>query len=167
MKIFIHQTLLKLIIFLTFLATVTSCNSSSSSHLDSYSKRHLQLPSGEKFKVYIAKTDSQQREGLSKIRNKDFSANEGMFFTGETMFARQFWMPETHFNLDLFFLNAELYVLDIHRNLQHSPSTSKDRSIVPLSREVISQHVLELKSSSKLAKKIKRGMILKWNVQNP
>jgi uncharacterized membrane protein (UPF0127 family) len=116
----------------------------------------------------MALTDNQQREGLSKIASSDFSDKDGMFFTGNKMFPRQFWMPETHFNLDVFFLSADLYVLDIHRDLQHSPTKSRNRSIVPLSKEVICQHVLELKANSELANKIKRGMVLKWSSQqNP
>lgn len=162
MKLFIHQSSSKLIIFFCFLVLTTSCKSSTSSHLKSYEVRKLIIPSGEIIKTYIAKSHEQQRLGLSTIKNKDFTNNEAMFFIGSEMKLRQFWMPETYFDLDIFFLNSELYVLDIHRDLKHSPSSSRDRSKVSLSKEVLAQYVLEIKSSSKLSKKIKRGMVLKW-----
>ena len=161
MKHFIHQKPLKLIIFLVFSGFFNGCiassDNSSIGHLKSYEKVFLELPSGEKIYTYIAKTESQQRLGLSKIESKDFSNSMGMLFPEDKMRVRQFWMPETHFDLDVFFMNEDYYILDIHRNLKHS----KDRSNAVYSKEVFSQHVLELKSSSPLAKKIKPGMILK------
>ena len=165
MRLFIQQSIPKLIIFLSFLTYLTSCNSSSS-HLKGYQTKTLTLNTGEKLTIYIADSAEKQVRGLSNIQDKDFSNNEGMLFLGEGMSPRQFWMPETFFDLDIFFLTEDFYVLDIHRNLKHSPSKSRDRSSVPLSKEVVSQHVLEIKSSSPLAKKIKRGMILKLNSEN-
>ena len=99
---------------------------------------------------------------ISTLESKDFSGTEGMFFTGAKMYPRQFWMPETHFNLDIIFLNADLYVLDIHKNIQHY-KTREPKHKVPLSKEVISQHVLEIRADSPLSGKVQPGMILKWS----
>lgn len=109
----------------------------------------------------MAKTYKEQKRGLSKIKDEDFPHGEGMFFTGNKMYMRQFWMPETHFNLDIVFLNSDLYILDIHRNLAHFPKPAP-RSKIPMSKEVFSRHILELKSGSPLAKQIKIGQFLKW-----
>lgn len=146
-------------LFLLFLL-VTACNNSTASHLKELEVKYFVLPSGKKIKTYIAKTDEEQKKGLSTIQPADFGMNEGMLFPAERMFIRQFWMPETHFNLDLIFMNADYYVLDIHRNLQHFPKREPRRD-VPLSKEVYSQHVLEVRSDSPLAKEIQPGMILK------
>lgn len=162
MNLFIHQSTLKLIIFIAFLIPITSCKSSSSDHLKSYTVKELLLPNNEKLKVFIADTSLRQKKGLSKIKNEDFPSNAGMFFPGKRMYLRQFWMPETHFDLDVIFLNQGFYVLDIHRNLKHYTGKKRDRTNVPLSKEVLSQHVLEVKSKSKISKMIKPGMVLRW-----
>ncbi len=158
---YIPQTLAKLIIFLGYLSFLTGCNASTADHLKGYKHTTMKLPSGEEFKVHIAETYSQQKMGLSKIKPGDFPTNEGMLFPEERMFTRQFWMPNTHFDLDVIFMNADYYVLDIHRSLKHYPHPA-DRSKTPFSKEVFSQHVLELRSDSPLAKKISPGMTLKF-----
>lgn len=158
---YISQTTLKLMLFLALGLFLTSCNTSTASHLELLEKKEITLPSGETLKAYIAKTAKEQKKGLSTIKSEDFSDREVMFFPANRMFVRQFWMPETHFDIDIIFLNQDLYVLDIHRNLKHFPAKYPQDEI-PKSKEVFSQHVLEIKSSSPLAKKIKRGMILKW-----
>ena len=159
MLVLIPKSVSNLMLFL-LLVGLTGCNeSNTATHLQQLKKQTLSLPSGEKLTVYIADADKDQKKGLSTILEKDFSDTETMLFTGSHMHIRQFWMPETHFNLDIIFLNADYYVLDIHRNVQHYPK-KEPRSKVPLSKEVFSQHVLEIKSSSPYAKQIKPGMIL-------
>lgn len=116
---------------------------------------------GHKIEIFVADTGKRQKEGLSKIQSKDFSVNQGMLFPEDGMRLRQFWMPETHFDLDVFFMNEDYYVLDIHRQLKHFPKEGPKKQI-PLSKEVFSQHVLELRSDSPHAAKIKPGMILKF-----
>ena len=159
MLVVIPKTAVKLMLFLPLLL-LTSCNESTASHLQSLQMKTITLPSGAKLKTYIAESDADQKRGLSKIMPEDFSDNEAMLFTGSTMHIRQFWMPETHFNLDIIFMNADYYVLDIHRNIQHFTKREPRRS-VPLSKEVYSQHVLEIKADSPYAKEIQPGMILK------
>lgn len=147
-----------LLLFLTILPLTSSCNDSTP-HFKSYDQSILTLKSGEKITIYIAQNHQQQTLGLSGIKPDQLKDNEGMLFPEKEMQQRMFWMPETHMNLDIFFLNADFYVLDIHRNLQHFPKREPKENI-PRSKTVYSQHVLELKSSSPLAAKIKRGMIL-------
>ena len=161
MHIFIPQSLAKLIFFITLLSLTLACEGNTAKHLDSYRQKTIVLPNNEEFKVYMADNYPKQKKGLSGIEHKDFSGNEGMFFTGDRVRKRQFWMPETHFNLDIIFLSKNLYVLDIHRNMPHYPKPGP-KSKIPLSKEVMSVHVLEVKANTKLAQKIKIGMLLKW-----
>jgi uncharacterized membrane protein (UPF0127 family) len=161
MNLLIPQRASKLMLFLFFFLYMTACLSNSASHLEEYEHKTILLPNGKTFKVYMAKTYKEQKRGLSKIKSEDFSQKEGMFFTGKKMYMRQFWMPETHFNLDIVFLNADLYVLDIHRNLEHFPSPGP-RSKVPMSKEVFAQHILEVKAQSPIAKEVKIGQFLRW-----
>ncbi len=143
---------------------VTSCNTqtnaSTASHLDNYPIKTLKL-GDKKVKVYIANNDERQRQGLSKIQSKDFPIDAGMLFPDEYMHIRQFWMPETYFDLDVIFMNSDYYVLDIHRGLKHFPGKGSRRE-VPLSKEVFCQHVLELRADSPLAKLVQPGMTLKF-----
>ena len=63
-------------------------------------------------------------------------------------------------------MNEDFYILDIHRGLKHNPK-SRDKVEPTYSKVVFCQHVLELKSSSPLAKKLRPGMILKWKKKAP
>lgn len=161
MTVFIPQRALKLMLFLLILGTSLSCESDSdtASHIKKYKARTLTLPSGEVAKIYVAESVDEQKRGLSKIKPSHLKYNEGMLFPGTVLKPRQFWMPEVYFDLDLFFLSKDFYVLDVHRSLK-SHKTREPEGDVPRSKTVISVHVLELKSSSPLAKKIEHGMIL-------
>ncbi len=165
MSNFIQQRAPKLILFLSLLSLLSGCNASTASHLQSYKQVIMTLPTGEKLKTYIAESRSQQTKGLSGIKPKDFKDNEAMLFTGNTMMERQFWMPDTHFDLDIIFMNQDFYILDIHRSVPHFPRKPKFKGEVPLSKVVFSQHILEVKSNTKFSKKIHPGMQLKMMKQ--
>lgn len=156
----IHQTSLKLITFLLFSVSFLSCNSNSAVTLENYKQATITLPDSTSFQAYIADTPLRQSRGLSDIKDKDFSENLGMFFPGTSPQMRQFWMPNTFFDLDIFYLSQDYYILEIERSLKHHIGYTP-KSEVPMSKEVKCTHVLELKSSSPLAKKLKEGMILK------
>lgn len=149
--------LIKLPLFLGIFAFLSCVNSK----FEGYPKGKITLDSGEVLDVYIADTKQRQTNGLSNIKSEDFGDLEAMIFPENEMEERQFWMPETHFNLDIIFLNADLYVLDIHKNIQHH-KTRYPTSEVPRSKTVYSQHVLEIRADSSIAEKIKPGMMLKW-----
>jgi len=153
---FIQQTLVKLIIFLTFI----SCTQSNP--FKDYQKSQLLTKSGDKLEVIIALSRDQQQKGLSNIKADEFKDNQVMLFTGEKTRLRQFWMPETFFDLDIVFLTKDLYIIDIHRGVKHH-AKKYPRSEVPISKSVFCTHVLEIKSSSPLAQKIQAGDYLKWN----
>ena len=128
----------------------------------SYPTGKISLPSGNNVNIFIATDPEQQQLGLSHLKDNELKSNEGMLFPSKTYKVRQFWMPDTHFNLDIYFLNEDFYVLDVHRNLQHFPK-SGPKEEVPISKQVECMHVLELKSSSSLAKEIQPGMLLNWS----
>src|SRR3989338_7486713 len=151
------------VLFFMFISCVNS--NPASERFKTYEKGEITLPSGKKLKVYIARNEKEQRAGLSGVKPDEFGDNETMIFLDDKPSSRQFWMPDTHFDLDIIFLNNDLYVLDIHRNLEHYPHTGPDAKI-PRSKRVFSQHVLEIKSSSPLAKEIKYGMKLNWTSSN-
>jgi uncharacterized membrane protein (UPF0127 family) len=157
---FIHEIYPMLITFLLLIGNV-SCNESKANNpFKTYKSMVITLDSGEEIKTYIAHNSEEQALGLSLVKPDQFSNSDAMLFTGDHFQTRQFWMPETFFNLDLFFLGPDMEVLDIQRNLQHHTKRFPKKD-VPLSKFSYCQHVLEMKTSSPISAKIKVGMILK------
>jgi hypothetical protein len=157
---FIHEIYPMLITFLVLIGNV-SCNESKPINpFKTYKSMTITLDSGEKISTYIAHSAEDQSLGLSLVKPDEFGDADAMLFTGEHFKTRQFWMPETFFNLDLFFLGPDMKVLDIQRDLQHHTKRFPKKD-VPLSKFSYCQHVLEMKSTSPISAKIKVGMILK------
>lgn len=165
MTTFIPQRQLSFTLFLICLILVTSCKTdataSSADHLKDYPVKTLKVDDIE-IKVFIADTYERQKKGVSTIKSKDFKPDWGMLFPEDRMGYRQFWMPETHFDLDVIFMNGDYYILDTHKGLKHYPKKGIRGVEVPLSKQVFSQHVLEIRADSPIAKKIKPGMTLEF-----
>jgi uncharacterized membrane protein (UPF0127 family) len=125
-----------------------------------YQKAKITLVSGQILDTYVAITAKEQSQGLSGLKKEQFKDNNAMLFPLKEATMRQFWMPNTHFDLDIFFLNKDFLVIDIHRNLAHYPKKGP-KHMVPLSKMVYCNHVLEVKSSSTLSKQINIGDFLK------
>lgn len=126
-----------------------------------YSQGQLELSNGHKITVYVAKGAQKQTQGLSGVLEEDFQDNEGMLFYYENKGPRRFWMPDTYFNLDIFFLDQDLRVVDIERNMPAHPGLSEPPRISQ-TRTILCRHVLELKSSTNQSRSIKIGDQLTW-----
>ncbi|MBL7664917.1 MAG: DUF192 domain-containing protein [Bacteriovoracaceae bacterium] len=109
----------------------------------------------------MAITSAEQTQGLSGVQPADFQDNEAMLFFNLYDDTRYFWMPDTYFDLDLFYLNADLVIIDIDRNLPHYVGRENPDSI-PRARPIYCRHVLEMKATSPLAKKMQIGDQLIW-----
>ncbi len=126
----------------------------------------LELPSGESLKTQLAITMEEQTQGLSGIQDKDFADNEAMLFIYLEDSPKRFWMPDTYFDLDIFFLDNEMVVIDVDRQVKHHPGRENLNSVAR-TRAIYCRHVLEIKSSSKLAQQLRPGMKLKWPANPP
>lgn len=146
--------------FLTtlILGFLWSCQTESQDPLKKVILEHGQ---GEEIKTTILFTQEEQSQGLSGVKPEDFEDNEGMLFFNIEDEERNFWMPDTYFDLDLFYLDKDLKVVDIVRKLSHYIGRANP-SLIPRARPVYCRHVLEMKSSSPLAQKIKIGDYFKW-----
>lgn len=133
-----------------------SCNSTRPTLL----KGKITTAQGHMITTYLALTPSEQEQGLSGVQESDFKDNEGMLFYYPEAGEKHFWMPDTYFNLDLIYLDLNFKVLDIVRNLQHYKGRSNP-NLIPRARGVWSNHVLEMKASSKISQEIKVGDQLK------
>jgi len=101
-------------------------------------------------------------QGLSGLKAEDFSDDQGMLFFYASEQEMLFWMPDTYFDLDLFFLNKDLKILDIIRKLPHYIGRANPE-LIPKARGVWARYVLEMKATSPIASKLQIGNILEWS----
>lgn len=154
------QKTLKLIIFLFIAIASVACKDDQVS-LEDLRKAKLLLSNGVAVHVTMAITPEEQQKGLSGLRDSDFPDEEGMFFFYLDTGPRRFWMPDTYFNLDIFFIDQNMKVVAIERNVPAHPGM--DQSVpIAQTQTYYARHVLELKASSKIAKMINRGDVLTW-----
>ena len=91
----------------------------------------------KKLFLYIA--DNEQKRSYGLMNRKDMKPNSGMLFIWKDSQIRNFWMKNTHFNLDLFFLNKQGEIIEIYKNAKAFDETNiKSRNKV--------NFVVELKS---------------------
>lgn len=147
------------------LICLVACQPSEHPRLSDYAMGTLTLPTGYSFYVYIAATDLQRKKGLSGITKDSFPSDRGMLFIYQEMALRHFWMPETHFDLDIVFMKSDFEIIDIQRQLKHFPYSASEGE-VPRSKPVSSQFVLEVKSGSILANQLHIGEKLVFDANN-
>ncbi|MDA8793827.1 DUF192 domain-containing protein [Bacteriovoracaceae bacterium] len=137
-----------------------------SKRFDHYYQGHIQVPgSKEIVKTYVALTGKQREQGLSHVKPEQMSNQEALLFIADSDMLQYFWMPSTHFDLDIFYLSKDLIVLDIQRDVPHFPQEGP-RNLIPKAKPVFARHVLEMKAGSPLAKKIVYGAKLIWKSES-
>jgi uncharacterized membrane protein (UPF0127 family) len=171
MNIFFNFTLF-LPLFLT-LFIISSCQTSYSDaksqnytpvkagekrfDIKNYQLMKLALPTGKLIEAYIADNLDRQTQGLSGIKEGELKPNQGMIFTYPKPSHKQFWMPNTYMNLDIFFLDGQYHILHVDRSVAAHPSLAEP---IPRSSVIYSQNILEIPSSSPIAKEMSEGMTL-------
>lgn len=115
-----------------------------------------------KIKVRVFKSLEEQRKGLGGIKNKDFSAQEAGLFLYKIRNKKRFWMLNTFFNLDIFFLDKNFKIIQIDRNLKFHKGF-KNQNLIQRSKDIICTHVLEMRADSKYSKQLKIGDTLLFN----
>ncbi len=125
--------------------------------------RHVQLalPSGKLIQVKLAITNEEQVQGLSGTKESSFSNNQGLLFFYLSTGPRQFWMPNTFFNLHIIFLDKNLKVIAIEKNVPAHPGLKKTPFIYK-TKPYFARHVLEIKASSPLGREINKGTQFLW-----
>jgi uncharacterized protein len=157
------------LIGLLLLFTLMSCQSESRKLMDRTNplkEVRLTTPSGETIETTLAITPEEQEQGLSGVKPEDFSETQGLLFFYSQDDERHFWMPDTYFDLDLFYLDKDLKITSIIRKLPHYIGRANPQ-LIPRARGVWARHVLEMKSTSEVAKKLKEGDVLQWNGSLP
>jgi len=95
------------------------------------------------------------------LRTSEFSDNEGMLFVYNEVAPRQFWMPNTYFNLDIIFLGSSLQVIGIEKNVPAHPGMVEPPAIYRTGTYQ-AQYILETKAGSPFSSALKVGEKLKW-----
>ncbi len=118
-------------------------------------------PTGLQVKLRLAISSQEQTTGLSGLSPKQFALDEGMLFVNKTMSPKKFWMPDTYFNLDIIFLDSNLKIVGIEKNVPAHPGKNEPPEIYR-TKVYLSQFVLECKSGSKFSQDLKVGDVLKF-----
>ena len=96
----------------------------------------------EKIKInqlMLGIADSEEKRSFGLMHRKKISPNSGMIFLWKDSKIRSFWMKNTYFNLDLFFLNSEGIIVEIYKNAK-----ALDETYISSKNKV--KYVIELKS---------------------
>jgi uncharacterized protein len=120
----------------------------------------------KKILVKLAISDEVQQRGFSGTRDEDWPDEDGLLFIFKNDNYRGFWMPDTYFDLDLFYMDENFKIIDIQRKVPHFIGRFPE-SRVPRARVVWARHVLELKSKSKTAATLKVGDQLRFDSPVP
>ena len=72
--------------------------------------------------IELADTEHKRSYGL--MNREDMKSNSGMLFVWKDRQIRNFWMKNTHFNLDLFFLNNHGEIIEIYKNARAFDETN-------------------------------------------
>ena len=83
--------------------------------------------------------DNEQKRSYGLMNRKDINSNTGMLFIWKNRQIRNFWMKNTYFNLDIFFLNNQGEIIEIYKNAK-----AFDETNIKSQNEV--NFVVELKS---------------------
>ncbi|MGE3609874.1 MAG: DUF192 domain-containing protein [Bacteriovoracaceae bacterium] len=151
-----------LILFMLF--SLLACQSESrerSKIQESLKEVHLVTASGKSILTKLAISLKEQQQGLSGIKPEDYPDDEGLLFFYLEDGERNFWMPDTYFDIDLIYLDKDLKVLDIIRKLPHHIGRI-NTSLIPRARPVWCRHTLEMKAGSAISAEIKIGEKLEW-----
>lgn len=121
----------------------------------------IHLPGGEALRLKVVMHPADITQGLSGTKLKDWADDQGMFFLFAWPGPKNFWMPDTYFNLDIFFLDPALKVVAVERHMAAHPGRGEPPAIARTASH-FAMYVLEIYSGSALASKIKEGDQLKW-----
>lgn len=125
-------------------------------------KAELKLASGERIQTEVVVTEKDKTRGLSGRPSSSFNEEQAMLFLYLSPDYKSFWMPDTYFDLDIFFLTGDLVVSAIERNVPHHPGRDEYSQPIYRTQAYKCQHVLEMRADSPLSKKIKKGDKLIW-----
>ena len=109
-------------IFLTFLLSTVYAESKSPVFKQIVCTVGINKNNPKELSLDIADNDQKRSYGL--MNREEIKSNSGMLFIWKDRQIRNFWMKNTHFNLDLFFLNKQGKIVEIHKNAKAFDETN-------------------------------------------
>lgn len=155
-----------LLLCLTLLSII-SCNHDAQSNkmpsvIDDIREIKIQNQQGQNLNVRLAIGPYETSLGLSGVTPDKFQDNQGLLFFFFEDTERSFWMPDTYFNLDIIFLDENLKVLFIEKNISAHPGRTENPPI-PRTPQIKCRYVLEIKSNVLFGSTLKVGESLILN----
>jgi uncharacterized membrane protein (UPF0127 family) len=109
----------------------------------------------------LALSRNEHTKGLSGLKAAEFKESMGLLFVNPSMGARRFWMPDTYFNLDIIFLDQDLKIVGLEKNVSAHPGLSEP-PVIYKTKTYLAQYILETKAGSAFSKKLKINDHLKF-----
>jgi uncharacterized protein len=133
------------------LVSITSCKDDAQSKkipslIDDIREVKIQNQQGQNLNVRLAIGPYETSLGLSGVAPDKFQDNQGLLFFFFEDLERSFWMPDTYFNLDIIFLDENLKILFIEKNIPAHPGRNENPPI-PRTPQIKCRYVLEIKSN--------------------
>ncbi len=99
--------------FLIYTCSIISANAS----IPVFQKVYCAIKINKKYsKLFLEVADTFEKRKYGLMNREYIKPNSGMLFIWKDLEKRTFWMKNTYFDLDLFFLGKEGQVLEIYRN---------------------------------------------------
>jgi uncharacterized protein len=159
---------IKKLTLISFLLLSASCNDkkrqSTVRRSDPFSlvrNIKLALPSGKMIDTKLAITNREQTIGLSGKKLAQMTKTEGLLFFYLNDGRRQFWMPNTYFDIHIIFLDKDLKVVGLERNVPHHPGKQEPPKIYR-TKAYLARHVLEIRADSPLGEEIAIDTKFAW-----
>ncbi|MGZ3787019.1 MAG: DUF192 domain-containing protein [Bacteriovorax sp.] len=121
----------------------------------------MKSPYGNAVELKLALTRAENTKGLSGLKSNEFKDSMGMLFVNSEMGLRRFWMPDTYFNLDIIFLDQNLKIVGVEKNVPAHPGMSEPPAIYK-TETYSAQFILETKAGALFGKKLKKNDQLKF-----
>ena len=122
-------------IFLTNFSFYTFAESNPKSYKKIVCKMEINKKLSHLLSIEIADTEEKRSHGL--MNRNELKPNSGMLFIWKESRVRNFWMKNTFFDLDLFFLNKHGEIVEFYKNARAFDKTNiKSREKVMFVLEV-------------------------------
>ena len=116
---------LKLIILGIFLINYSSISSANlNTPIFSNIECKITFENDKSKLLFLDIADNFEKRSQGLMNRKKLEPNSGMLFIWEDSKIRNFWMKNTYFNLDLFFINDEGTIVEIYKNAKAFDETN-------------------------------------------
>lgn len=106
----------------------------------------IKINKKNKTMFFLDVADTSEKRNYGLMNRESITSNSGMLFIWKNLQKRTFWMKNTNFDLDLFFLDKEGHVIEIYKKAK---AFSEDI----IYSKIKAMFVLELKASQHQIKK--------------